>query len=96
MPNATAAPEVIPDFERGLFYCPSAGRPGTLYEAWISSSETGTVRVTCTCPAGRHARHGVPVPCRHARAVCELLEAHGLVERAGKTWTATERVTVAP
>ena len=68
-----ATPAVTPDFARGVFYCPSATNPGVVYEASIATSDTGTVRVTCTCPAGRHARHGAPVPCRHARAVCELL-----------------------
>lgn len=90
-----ASQPVTPDFERGVFYCPSATTAGAVYEAWIAASETGTVRVACTCPAGRHARHGAPVPCRHGWAVCELLEAHGLVERTGDTWTATSRAAVA-
>ncbi len=90
-----ATQPVTPDFERGVFYCPSASIPGVVYEAWIATSETGTVRVACSCPAGRKAPHGSPVPCRHARAVCELLEAHSLAERTGKTWTATALATVA-
>lgn len=84
-----------PDFDRGLFYCPSATTAGTVYEASIAVSGPGPIRVTCTCPAGRHARHGTPVPCRHAKAVCALLEANGLAEQVDSLWVVTDRPVAA-
>ena len=89
--NATRVSPVVPDFERGVFLIPSWSEPGRFHEATVATGESGVVRVTCGCPAGRHARHGVPVACRHGRAVCGLLAAHGLAEPVGDHWVSTEQ-----
>jgi hypothetical protein len=68
---------VIPDFERGIFTAPSSSEPGVTH-VQLLRIQGSEIRVLCSCTAGRMARHGTPVPCRHARAVCELVESFGL------------------
>ncbi len=78
MTRATVvAPCVRPDFEHDRFLVASGSGPGHDHIATVHVRGR-EVRVSCTCTAGRMAQHGKPVPCRHARAVCELLEVHGL------------------
>lgn len=76
---------ILPDFDRGVFMISSTSRPGTVHEAWLAI-QGSEIRVACTCPAGRHRRHGMPVPCKHARQVCELLEANHLAHPDGARW----------
>lgn len=78
--RADHPPVVTPDFVNRVFYATSATHPSIRHTLAIYVTPAGTVRVSCTCPAGRHCRDGLkPVPCRHAKAVCALLADHGLV-----------------
>jgi hypothetical protein len=89
-PVSRLSETVVPDFDRCRFTAASASHPGTVHDLYVRLGAPGSreLRVVCSCPAGRLARHGTPVPCRHARGLCELLEEHGLAtpDAMGDRW----------
>lgn len=63
------------------------------YQVTIAS-QGAELRGSCTCPAGRHARHGFE-SCKHVAGCCRRLEREGLARFDGRRWLMTDRLAVA-
>lgn len=74
------------DTDRHVFLVKSDTSDRT-YEL-VATAQAGLLRVSCTCPAGRHARTNAALPCKHSLGVCEKLELHGLARFDGQRWLA--------
>lgn len=79
------------------FTVASDSRPGVRHEVRVHTypGAAGRLWCTCTCPAGVHAAHGRPVPCRHAATVLRRIEREGLARHDGRSWVATTRLAEA-
>lgn len=73
------------DTERHCFKVSSDTKPGVVHEVRIGAQGV-ELRATCTCPAGRFARHGVAVPCRHAGGVFHRGEREGWAAWSEGRW----------
>lgn len=72
-------PSVRPDRGSNVFTAASRTHPGVTHTLGVTAGPGGQLRISCTCPAGVHARPDRrPIPCRHARAVAAHLAADGL------------------
>jgi hypothetical protein len=64
------------------------------YQVTIAS-QGAELRGSCTCPAGRHARHGTQVPCRHSAGVLRRLERERLATFDGRRWVIASKLAEA-
>lgn len=76
------------DAERHVFRVVSDSRPGVTYEVTVAV-QGAELRGSCTCPAGRHARHGVACCCKHVAGAFHTGEAHGWAAWDGQRWIIT-------
>ena len=78
------------NFDAGTrhFVVVSDSRPGLRYEIAVYR-QGAELRGTCTCPAGTHARHGKPVPCKHVAGVMRRGERERWARWDGWRWVAT-------
>lgn len=72
------------DTARHCFLVKSESSAAT-YEVTVAG-QGAELRFTCTCPAGRHARHGKAVPCKHAAGVAHRGEREGWATFDGTRW----------
>ena len=71
-----AARNVRLDLNQHAFVVKSESGPRTYAVTIAAQGEV--LRATCTCPAGRKARHGTSCPCKHSAGCYRRLEREGL------------------
>lgn len=72
------------DLERHCFLVKSESTDRT-YEVTIAA-QGELLRGTCTCPAGRRARHGVALPCKHVAGTFHRGEREGWASFVDGRW----------
>jgi hypothetical protein len=69
----------------GTYHVISDSLPNTTYTVEIVKF-MDLLRGLCDCKAGRHARHGTDVPCKHVAGMFRRLEREGVAVFDGTSW----------